>query len=69
MINWRPAIYHVHPHFRTLLSKLRDEPIACPEVSEGEVGAASTAGHGTQYWADYVATKLSRHKSAFIQVG
>jgi hypothetical protein len=62
------AIYKAHPSFRALIGKLRQGPIACPEVSEGEVEAAARAGRGTQYWADYVAAQLSLHRSSFIHV-
>jgi hypothetical protein len=53
------AIHEAHPYFRALLSKLQEAPIACPEVSESEVEAARRESHGTQYWAEYVAEKLS----------
>ena len=54
------AVYGAHPYFRALIEKLQDTPIACPEVSESEVDAASREGKGTQYWAEYVAGKLSQ---------
>jgi len=62
------AIYEAHPYFRGLIGKLQEAPIACPEVSESEVDSASREGHGTQYWAEYVAGKLSRQGSAGIHV-
>jgi hypothetical protein len=54
------AVYVAHPYFRALIEKLQDTPIACPEVTEGEVETASREGKGTQYWAEYVAEKLSQ---------
>jgi hypothetical protein len=52
------AIYRAHPYFRALISKLQRAPIACPEVTEGEVDAASLEGRGTTYWAETIAEKL-----------
>jgi hypothetical protein len=54
------ALYVAHPYFRSLIEKLQDRPIACPEVSESEVDSASREGKGTQYWTEYVAGKLSQ---------
>ncbi len=54
------AVYGAHPYFRALIEKLQNTPIACPEVSESEVDLASREGKGTQYWAEYVAGKLSQ---------
>jgi hypothetical protein len=55
------AIYKAHPYFRALIGKLQTAPIACPEVSEGEVDAAAREGRGTQYWAERIAEKLRPH--------
>jgi hypothetical protein len=57
------ALYKSHPYFRALVSKLRAAPIACPEVSEGEVEAAGREGRSTQQWAEYVAGKLRAEAS------
>lgn len=53
------ALYDAHPYFLALISKLQESPIACPELSESEVDRAASQGLGTQYWAEYVAAKLS----------
>ena len=58
------AIYEAHAYFRALIGKLQAAPIACPEVSESEVDAASGEGRGTQYWAEYVTEKLRPQVSA-----
>jgi hypothetical protein len=60
------AIYKAHPFFRALVEELRAAPIACPEVSESDVENASRIGHGTNYWTDYVAEKLTRSPGAAI---
>jgi hypothetical protein len=52
------ALYVAHPYFRALIGKLLDAPIACPEVSESDVGRVRREGQGTQYWIDYVTDKL-----------
>lgn len=52
------AIYEAHPYFRALICRLQGTSIACPEVSESEVDAASREGRGTQFWVDYVVEKL-----------
>jgi hypothetical protein len=57
------AIHEAHLYFRALIEKLQDSPIACPEVSEGEVEGASREGKGTNYWAAFIAEKLS-HETA-----
>jgi hypothetical protein len=62
------AIYEAHPYFRALIGRLQEAPIACPEVSESEVDAASRERHGTQHWAEYVAERLSRQSSAGLHV-
>jgi hypothetical protein len=62
------ALYEAHPHFRALIGKLREAPIACPEVSESDVEAASGKGNGTKYWAEYVAEKLSRQETARLSI-
>jgi hypothetical protein len=54
------AIHATHPAFRILLCKLKDAPIACPEISERDIEAATSQGNGTQYWVDYVDRKLNR---------
>jgi hypothetical protein len=58
------AIYEAHPYFRALIGKLQAAPIACPEVSEGEVDTAGGDGRGTQFWAEYVSEKLRPQMSA-----
>lgn len=62
------AIYEAHPHFRALIGKLQEVPIACPEVSESEVDTARREEHGTQYWADYVTERLGRQRSAGLRI-
>lgn len=58
------ALHKTHPYFRALVGKLGAAPIACPEVAESEVEAASREGRGTQYWTDYVSEKLQAVASA-----
>jgi len=58
------ALYKTHSYFRALVSKLKVAPIACPEITEGEVEAAGRDGLGTQYWAEYVGDKLATLASA-----
>jgi hypothetical protein len=62
------AIYEAHPYFRALIEKLQEAPIACPEVTESEVDAARREGHGTQYWAEYVAKQLGQQSSSNVRV-
>ena len=62
------ALYVTHPYFLALIRKLQEAPIACPEVSESEVDNMRREGHGTQYWTEYVAEKLSRHAKTGLQV-
>ena len=62
------AIYEHHPYFRALIGNLQTAPIACPELTEGEVEAAGLAGHGTQYWAEYLTEKLRPQVSAGMDV-
>jgi hypothetical protein len=62
------AVYEAHPYFRGLIRRLQEASIACPEVTESEVEAASRAGHGTLYWAEYVAAQLNHQASAGIEV-
>lgn len=63
------AIYEGHPYFRALIGKLELSPIACPELTEGEVDSAGREGKGTQHWAEYVAEKLSHQRVAKVDVG
>jgi hypothetical protein len=62
------ALYENHSYFRALIGKLQDAPIACPEVSESEVDAASRDKQGTQHWTEYVADKLSQQGSTSADV-
>jgi hypothetical protein len=61
------AIYEGHAYFRSLIGTLQESPIACPEVSEGEVEAASREGKGTSYWAAFVAEKLTQQTTSGIR--
>ncbi|MEY9536884.1 hypothetical protein [Sinorhizobium fredii] len=62
------ALYEAHPYFQALTERLQLAPIACPEVSEGEVEETSRAGRGTQYWAEYVAQKLGQQNLADLRI-
>src|SRR6185312_5469525 len=62
------TIYEAHPYFQALIEKLQSASIACPEVTESEVEAAGGDGRGTQYWAEYVATKLREKSQAGLNV-
>lgn len=54
------SIYKQHPYFRSLLDSLRDGPISCPEVSEGEVEQARQKGLKTNYWVDLAKERLAK---------
>ncbi len=62
------ALYQAHPYFQALTERLQLAPIACPEVSEGEVEETSRAGRGTQYWAEHVAQKLRQQNLADLRI-
>jgi hypothetical protein len=52
------AIFEAHSYFRAFIAKLQGAPIGCPEVTESDVDAVSSAGNGTDYWVEYVARRL-----------
>jgi len=62
------ALYEAHPYFLAMISKLQESPITCPELSESEVDSAARQGLGTQYWAEYVAEKLSKQTMPGLKV-
>lgn len=53
------AVINAHPYFRRLLDVLKEAPVLCPEVSEGDVEASRKSGRGTDYWADWAAEKIN----------
>ena len=54
------AVYRAHPYFQRLTHILQERPLACPEVTEGEVEESRRSGKGTEYWIDYASEQLTR---------
>ena len=46
------AVYDNHPYFRDFIDSLRSGPIACPEVTEGEVEESRLNGNTTEHWVE-----------------
>ena len=55
------SIYRSHPNFQKFMYVLKDEPLVCPETTEGEVDRARNSGNGVDYWVSYVEKRLSRN--------
>ena len=58
------AVYRVHPYFRRLIRILEAAPLACPELTEGEVEESRRLGRGTEYWIDYATDRLTEEGSS-----
>ena len=54
------AVYKAHPYFRRLVHILQEKPLACPEVTEGEVEESRRSGRDTEYWIDYASEQLTQ---------
>ena len=52
------AVYGNHPYFRAFIDQLRNEPIGCPEVSEGEVEEARLTGKNTEHWVEIASRRI-----------
>ena len=58
------AVYNNHPYFRALIDSLRNEPIGCPEVTEGEVEESRRSGLGTDHWVKYAIQRIPRQTTS-----
>ena len=58
------AVYNNHPYFRAFIDSLRNGPIGCPEVSEGEVEQSRRSGLGTDHWVALAIERIPRRTTA-----
>ena len=58
------AVYNKHPYFRGFIDSLRNGPIGCPEVSEGEVEQSRRSGLGTDHWVALAVERIPRRTTA-----
>ena len=54
------AIINTHPYFERFVLLLKEAPLICPEVSEGDIVTGRREGRGTQYWAECAAERINR---------
>ena len=54
------SVIRAHPYFRRLLDLLKEAPLLCPEVSEGDIEASRKSGRGTDYWAEWATEKINQ---------
>ena len=54
------VIYDNHPYFRAFIETLKDGPIGCPEVTEGEVEESRRRGKNTEHWVEIASQRISR---------
>ncbi|MCY4488052.1 MAG: hypothetical protein OXF11_13200 [Deltaproteobacteria bacterium] len=54
------SVYGNHRYFRAFIDTLRDGPIGCPEVTEGEVEESRRTGKDTEHWVEIANQRISR---------
>ena len=54
------AVYDHHPYFRAFVDTLRNGPIGCPEVAEGEVQESRRTGKSTDHWVEVASQRIPR---------
>ena len=54
------AVYRAHPYFQSLVHILKEGPLACPEITEGDVEEARRLGKGTGHWIDHASARLTQ---------
>ena len=52
------AVYNNHPYFRAFIKTLKDGPIECPEVTEGEVEESRGRGKNTEHWVEVASQRI-----------
>ena len=63
------AVYRAHPYFQQLIRVLNEGPLACPEITEGDIEESRRLGKGTEHWIDYAAERLMQDEPLTSQKG
>ena len=53
------AVYRAHPYFQRLIDVLKARPLACPEITEGDIEESRRSGKGTEHWTNYAIERLT----------
>ena len=61
------AVYRAHPYFQRFIHILETGPLACPEVTEGDVEESRRSGKDTERWIDYASERLTQDKPSTSQ--
>ena len=61
------AVYSAHPYFQNFIHILGIGPLACPEITEGEVEEFRRSGKGTEHWISHASEQLTQHKLSTSQ--
>ena len=61
------AVYSAHPYFQNFIHILGAGPLACPEITEGEVEDFRRSGKGTEHWISHAREQLTQHKLSTSQ--
>ena len=61
------AVYSAHPYFQKFIQILGAGPLACPEITEGEVEEFRRSGKGTEHWISHAGELHTQHKLSASQ--
>jgi hypothetical protein len=53
------AVINAHPYFEKFVLLLKDAPLICPEISEGDIVAGRREARTTQYWAEWATEQIN----------
>ncbi len=56
------AVYSAHPYFQRFIHILETGPLACPEITEGDVEESRRSGKKTEHWFHYATEWLTDHE-------
>ena len=54
------AVIDAHPYFKRFVLLLKEAPLICPELTEGEIVVGRRELYGTDYWARWAAERINR---------
>ena len=60
------AVLNAHPYFERFVLLLKDAPLICPEVSEGEIVIGRREARTTQDWAECAAERINSGPSGEV---
>ena len=57
------AVYSAHPYFQKFIHILKEGPLACPEITEGDVEESRSSGQGTEHWISHAIERLTQQNT------